>query len=318
MLTRPRREGTAGRRAPVFVALAILSALVTGLSSATFVGGTGGSATDTTLFGSNVWRAPGENRRAAAARIDATYGPIRIARVFSAWLPPAWSALERDLGPRPVVVSFRLPPSMILSGAADDRLAAWFEAAPVERDTFWVYHHEPEDEIERGEFTAEEFVDAWRRVARLAAAADNPRLRATLVLMCWTVNARSGRDWRSYVPQSGEVDVLAWDCYAKGTDADSYAEPIELLEPARRASRAVGASWAIAEVGARTRPGRERDRAAWIEDVAGYAVSHDARFVTWFDAPVGGNFRLTDRPSIRAWASVVRSSALPLDRGGAS
>jgi hypothetical protein len=316
MPTRPRRKGASDRRAPVFVALAILGALVTGPCSVTSAGRTADRDANPTLFGSNVWRGPGESRRAAAARIDGTYGPIRIARVFSEWLPPAWSALEHDLGPRPLVVSFRLPPSRILSGAADGRLTAWFEAAPVERDTFWVYHHEPEDEVERGAFKAQEFVDAWRHVARLAAAADNPRLHATLVLMCWTVNARSGRDWRSYVPQTGEVEVLAWDCYAKGNDSASYAKPIELLEPARRASTAAGASWAIAEVGAQTRPGTGRDRAAWMEDVGGYAASHGARFVTWFDAPVGGAFRLTDRPSIRAWARLVRgsSSVLPSDR----
>ncbi len=189
-------------------------------------------------------------------------------------------------------------------GRSTIELLAWFRNAPVDRDTYWVYFHEPEDNVERGDFTAQEFSDAWSHVARLAASVDNPRLRATMILMCWTVNETSGRDWHDYVPTSGEVDVLAWDCYAKGADAHSYADPAELLEPARVASSEVGADWAIAELGARIQPGTGTDRAAWME--AGRRLrgaTHGAVFVTWFDAPIGGAFQLTDEPSIRAWAS---------------
>lgn len=262
-----------------------------------------------TVFGSNVWQDQGESRAAALERIDASFGPIEIARVFSDWLPPRWPVLESGLGSRPLVLSFRAGPERILSGAADERLAAWFAAAPRDRDTYWTYFHEPEDQVEDGTFAAADFVDAWSHVAELAAAAENPRLRATVILMCWTVNPRSGRDWRSYLPPADQVEVLAWDCYAKGADADSYADPAELLDPAREVAEEMGADWALAEVGARVRPGAEVDRAEWITAVGAYAAEHDARFVTWFDAPVGGNFRLTDQPSMRALAALVRGES---------
>jgi hypothetical protein len=260
-----------------------------------------------TVFGSNAWQAPGEDRVAALTRVDAAYGPVGVLRLFSSWLPPRWGHLTSEVGARPLVISFRAAPDVILSGRLDQRLTTWFRAAPRDRDVYWAYFHEPEDQVEQGWFTPEQFAAAWSHVQELAAAADNPRLHATIVLMCWTADERSGRDWRDYVPPSG-VEVLAWDCYAKGHDASTYADPAAMLDPAREASAEAGASWAIAELGARVAPGSDgSERARWLEEVAAYAVGHHARFVTYFDAPVGGgDFRLTDEPSIRAWADVVR------------
>lgn len=303
---RCRDEGAVRRATPL---VAVVTCLATVLLGACSESPAEGEDRHTTIFGSNVWRAPGESRREALARVDEAYGPIGIARIFSSGLPPTWGELRHDVGARPVVVSFRMPPEQVLSGAADDRLTAWFRAAPVGRSTFWAYFHEPEDDAERGDFSAEDFAAAWSHIERLAAAVDNPRLHATVILMCWTANERSGRDWRDYVPDSGAVDVLAWDCYAKGSDASSYADVTTLLEPAREASAEAGADWAIGELGARI--GSEADgadRAAWLEAAGAYAAEHDARFVTYFDAPIGGEFRLTDEPSVLAWAELVRGS----------
>ena len=43
-----------------------------------------------TLFGSNVWQAPGESRSDAVARVDSTYGPISIARVTTSFSGARW------------------------------------------------------------------------------------------------------------------------------------------------------------------------------------------------------------------------------------
>ena len=146
------------------------------------------SANAGTLFGSNVWQAPGESRAEALQRVDATFGPVEVVRLYSDGLPPQWSEVSSQVGDRPVVVSFKAPPSQVLSGALDDQLAAWFAAAPTTHDAYWVYFHEPEDDVERGAFTAAEFVRAWVHIEALAEQAGNDRLRATVVLMCWTVD----------------------------------------------------------------------------------------------------------------------------------
>ena len=83
-----------------------------------------------TLFGSNVWQAPGETHADALRRVDATFGPVEVVRLFSDGLPPQWSDVSSQVGDRPVVMSFKAPPAEVLSGALDDELAAWFAAAP--------------------------------------------------------------------------------------------------------------------------------------------------------------------------------------------
>jgi hypothetical protein len=292
----------------VLLASLLVSALVAGCSQTSTSTSTSPPEQShrPTLFGTNVWRAPGEGRAQAMARVDATYGRVAVARIFSPQLPDPWPSLKREVGDRPVVVSFRLPPAEILSGAADAPLRAWFRAAPRDRDTFWAYFHEPEDSVERGEFTAEDFAAAWSHVADLAAEAHNPRLRATMILMCWTAQPGSGRSWRDYVPDTGAVKVLAWDCYAKGDNSVTYADPADLLDPAREASADAGAGWGIAELGARSSPtSGGGDRAEWLTDIGTYAQEHGARFVTLFDAPIGGEFRVTDQSSIAAWADLV-------------
>jgi hypothetical protein len=62
-------------------------------------------------------------------------------------------------------------------------------------------------------FTAQQFRQAWQRIAGLAMQANNARLRATLILMGWSVDSASGRNWRDYYPGRQYVDVLGWDLY---------------------------------------------------------------------------------------------------------
>ena len=261
-----------------------------------------------TLMGSTVNRENGETAAEALARIDASYGPIRVARIFSPGLPASWTYLDGLLGDRPAVVSFRPSPRSVLSGRWDRTLRAWFRAAPTDRDTWWAYYHEPEDEVERGYFRAREFTQAWKHVDRIARSVANPRLHATVILMCWTPQEKSGRNWRDYVPTDGRVDVLAFDCYAKGRESEPYADPERMFAAGYRAAHAIGAEWAVSELGAvRDSADDGSLRADWISTATAWATGR-ARFVTYFDADVGGDFRLTDEPSRAAWEAVVAAS----------
>lgn len=268
-----------------------------------------------TLAGSTIHRENGEAAAQALARIDAAYGPIRVARIFSPGLPVSWRYLDGLLGDRPAVVSFRASPRSILSGRHDRDLRAWFRAAPSDRDTWWAYFHEPEDDVERGYFTARAFKKAWKHVEKIAAGVGNPRLHATMILMCWTPQQSSDRDWRDYVPTDGRVDVLSFDCYAKGHGSDPYADPGRLFAAGYRAAQSAGAEWAVSELGAiRDSSDSGAARAAWISDAAAWAGGR-ARFVTYFDADVGGDFQLTDEASQAAWEAVVAASPTGADGG---
>ena len=99
---------------------------------------------------------------------------------------------------------------------------------------------------------------------------------------------------------------MAWDCYAHGTSAETYIEPYQLLAPAIAVVRELDVDWGIAETGARVDgPGAEQDRASWLATLGRIASNQDARFVTYFDVPTGGDFQLRDEASIAAWTDLV-------------
>ncbi len=263
--------------------------------------------TPPTLFGTGLDQSGGVSLEAAFDRSVDAYGRPDVARVFNAGLPPWWGTLSDSVDDTPVVVSFKVPPATVLSGAVDGRLRAWFASAPTNRDTYWIYYHEPEDEIAAGHFTSQQFVDAWERLAALAAQAHNPRLQSTVVLMCWTLAPESGRRWQDYVPAAGLVDVLAWDCYNHGARDGAYLDPETLLGDSVQVSRQVGAQWALSELGSRVAVGDDgTGRAVWLRAVGDYVARQGAAFVTYFDGTVGGDFRLSDAASARAWAGLVR------------
>ena len=258
------------------------------------------------LFGSTVSVRQGESLDDAVARIEGEIGRLPIVRVYSAGAPPSWADVERRAGDSAVVVSFKLAPSDVLSGALDDQLTEWFRAAPDDRAVYWVYYHEPEDNIESGGFTAAEFRAAWSHIAALAADIDNRHLHSALVLMCWSLEKESGRTWTDYIPTERSPDVLAWDCYNRAADDGEYAAPERLFDRSVKISERVGAQWAVAEVGSEIASGDGgQGRARWLESIVQYARSKDAAFVTYFHALQDGDYALTDSASQSAWRRIM-------------
>jgi len=121
----------------------------------------------------------GESYQSALSRIDGYYNGLDLIRVYYTGLPAARPG-KLDTGGRPVNVSFKAKPSEVLAGTDDATLREWFQNAPRDRDTYWTYYHEPEDNIRNGEFTAAQFTQAFQRVSKLADEADN-RYDAVLV-----------------------------------------------------------------------------------------------------------------------------------------
>jgi hypothetical protein len=181
------------------------------------------------------------------------------------------------------VISFKLLPSQVLDGSHDAQLAAFFRG--TSRLTYWSYWHEPEDDIARGTFTAAAYRDAWAHIAAIARASGKP-LRATLVLMGYTLQAASHRTWADYYPGSAVIDVLAWDAYAwSGTDT-----PERMFGPVQAVSAQAGKPWAIAETGVSSvevpDPAR---RQALLTAMSHYLATAQPApaFVTYFDSDPG-------------------------------
>lgn len=263
------------------------------------------TSTGGTLFGASVYE-DGRTWSDAVADSDAAYGGMDVVRVFYSGLPSKWPGRAGEVG-GPVVVSFKAAPGEVVAGKYDSYLADWFAKAPRDRDIWWTYWHEPEDDVERGAFRAELWRDAYRRIAGLADAAANPKLHNTIILMCWTVNPGSGRTFENYFPGADVVDALGWDCYSHPADPTTYSRPEDMYGRAVAKSRELGLPFGIAETGSRLVPGDESGerRAAWLRQVARYLADRDASFVTYFDSVVGGDFRLLDAPSRSSWREVV-------------
>lgn len=270
--------------------------------------GTGESA-ESTLFGTNVFRAPGDTFHRALARQRAAYGGLGLVRVFYPGLPAPWPGLAGASG-GPVVVSFKANPRDVLTGEHDAYLGRWFASVPTDRTVWWTYWHEPEDDIEKGRFSAAEYRAAWRHLTALAEGARNPQLRPTLVLMCWTLTPESGRNWKSYYAGDSVIDTLGWDCYNAGARFGRYRDPMRMFSATAAASASVGKPWGISELGSLLATGDTgADRARWLRACAAWLRRGGASWVSYFDAPVGGEYRLFDEASRAAWRDVVIGNA---------
>lgn len=245
-----------------------------------------------------------ENYQDAFDRLNADYG-LESVRVFYGGLPKPWPG-KLDAGGLPMTISFKADPAAITAGDHDTELSEWFANAPTDRDLYWSYYHEPEDNIEAGQFTAAEYVRAWEHLIRLAAEADNDSLYATEILMGWTADPNSGRDWRDYLPSDG-IEVLAWDAYNQvKPDPSEYRGPEEIFGATVEVNRELGLPYAVAETGSGLVPGDDgSERAAWLSEVVAYLTEADARFVQYFDidftAHGHSDYRLRDEAGRNAW-----------------
>ncbi|MER5700353.1 hypothetical protein ABT023_00110 [Micromonospora sp. NPDC002296] len=263
-----------------------------------------------TLPGASIHLQGGESFATGLARSDRSYGPLRMVRVFYPGMPPAWSGSRADVADRTVVVSFKAPPGEVAAGRHDSRLANWFRSVPRNLDVYWSYFHEPEDDIARGSYTAGQYRAAWQRLAGLADRAGNARLRATLILMCWTLNPNSNRTFEDYWPGGDAIDVLGWDCYNSGGKFNRYTDPAQVFTPMIAKSKALGKPWGLAETGSvRIAGDSGAGRADWIRAMSRYLDGQRPLWVAYYDYQVaGGDFRLTDAPSRDAWRAWCAAS----------
>ncbi|MFF0311023.1 DNRLRE domain-containing protein [Streptosporangium sp. NPDC004379] len=273
--------------------------------------GYGDTAAATSLCGASIGKEANETQQQAFDRMNKLFGGLDMVRIFYTGLPDAWPG-KLNVGTRPVVVSFKGNAKDHLKGTYDARMRAWFAGAPRDRDVYWVYYHEPEDNIRDGEFSASEYRAAWKHLSALAKAADNPRLHATMVLMQWSLTDASGRDWRDYYPGDGVLDALGWDVYNHPSAASKgvYTEPAKLLAEMVRVSESVNLPFGVAEMGSAIAKGDDGTRrAAWIRAMNTYLKDSGSLWNLWFNVNwPSGDYRLTDPAGIGAWKDFCAES----------
>jgi hypothetical protein len=262
-------------------------------------------STGGTLFGTSLWTGDGSNAAQALARETNAVGRPDVVRTYYQGMPAAWPGSAGVSG-GPVVVSFKAQPKDVASGRLDAQFSKWFSTAPKDRPIFWSYFHEPENDVESGSFTTADYRAAWVHLAGLADRANNPQLRSNLILMCWTLQPGSHRNWHDYFAGASVIDTIGWDCYNKSFSKGSYGDPASMLGKAVATSKGAGVGWAVAELGSKMASGDGGSgRAAWLTAIGNYARSNGAAYITYFDSTVGGDFRLLDAPSRNAWRQVI-------------
>jgi Carbohydrate binding domain len=271
--------------------------------------GSGGAAGDT-VFGATMWMNSGESWNDTYNRLSREYGHLDMIRAFCTGMPAAWSSSLLSVGGGSINVSFKAPPKAILSGSHDAELKKWFASAPTNRTIWWTYYHEPEDNIANGEFTAADYRAAWKRIVGIANSAGPSNLKATLVLMDWSLSPKSGRNWKDYYAGSSYIDVLGWDSYnSHRANPTRYFSGDENFGLAVQVSKAEGKPFGFSEWGSQLIPGdKGAGRAAWMKGTARYMTSVGAEFGAYFDAPVGNEYRLFDQPGQTALRDIMNGS----------
>ena len=238
------------------------------------------------------------------------FGRLGIVRTYYTGMPAAnaWTTGLPAANHSAAIVSFKAQPSAIMSGADDATLSHFFDTAPTGHPIYYVYFHEPEDNIAAGQFTAADYKAAWAHVVKLADAAHNPWLHSTLVLMNWDLEKGSGRNWRDYLPGGGIISTLGWDAYPVGSAVNNNPQPTppaQFMGPCIAASKSVGLPFGFAEFGLSTATGRP----AWMTSVGNYLMSSGALFGSlWNGDAEFPTLKLTDPGSIAVWKSFVARS----------
>jgi hypothetical protein len=264
------------------------------------------SSTSTTvpLLGSSVLSLPD------LATDTSQFGRMPIVRVYYPGLPNpnAWSTGLAAANHSAVIVSFKALPTDILSGADDSALRHFFDTAPTAHPIYYTYYHEPEDNIERGEFNLANYKAAWAHVVAIANAAHHPNLHSTLILMSWDLDKASHRNWRDYLPGGGIISTLGWDAYPVGSATNvnpQLTSPTAFMGPAIAAAKSVGLPYGFPEFGLSTAKGRP----GWLDEVGNYLMKSGALFASYFDGNTQyPTLRLTDAASIKVWKDFVTQS----------
>lgn len=232
---------------------------------------------------------------------DAAVGPTQIYRNFDTGFHYAtWNQTKaftlHPNAPR-YDYSFNLPPAEVLTGAWDARIATFVASTPA--NTILSIWHEPEQEIEKGLFTAQEFRDMMVRFNTLVDAQnalDGGTRLVSVVLMVSTFSGFKGRDPNTYWPGNAGADLIAVDAYGSPSGTKTTAAPAgytdgrnwktaeALLSPVYNFSLAKGTGWGVSEFGYLVDVHNPTHKGQTITDGVSYARAKGAVMFEYFDS----------------------------------
>lgn len=187
--------------------------------------------------------------------------------------------------------SFKFDPEEILAGKWDATLIPYFKAAPSK--AYCSYWHEPENDA----IVPADYASAFHYIVELARANGRSDIRWCLILMAWTVNPASKRDYADWYPGDDVVDVMAWDGYIKnanGLPGDVYDNCIAVSQQHNK-------PWAVAECGVNNNITPGPARYAKLQQLSQYFAMANPRpeFVAYWNQAA---FQISNDPNaLNAW-----------------
>jgi len=201
---------------------------------------------------------------------DAAVGPVQVYRGYDGGFHYAtWQQVPvKHAHPGGVNdYSFQLPPGEVAAGLHDAKLKTFIASTP--ENIVLTNHHEPEQEIDAGEFTASAFRKAQARLNMLVDAQnaiDGGTRKVSVILMTSTFTGFKGRNAENYWPtlakgDGGTVDLISVDVYAAPhatntsgvpagyTSGLNWKHPSVIMKPALVFAETHATDWAVSELG---------------------------------------------------------------------
>jgi hypothetical protein len=200
---------------------------------------------------------------------DANVGPVDVYRGYDGGFHyPTWQQVPRSLAHPGGMndYSFQLPPADVASGADDAILTTFIASTP--KNIVLTNHHEPEQEIQAGQFTFAQFRAAIVRLNQLVDAQnliDGGTRKVSVILMVSTFGGFMGRNAENYYPNptrdGGTADLISADVYAAPhatgtagvpigyTDGVNWKDPAVLMRKVVAFAKLHTTDWAVSELG---------------------------------------------------------------------
>lgn len=249
--------------------------------------------------GTSLYTPGGETLQQGFDRRTTDWGAEpEMVRFFFSGMPAGWP----QFGSAATVVSFKPPNNDVKGFAAghyDTATTNWLDALPRDGKVRRVaIYHEREDNIANGEFT---FTDAKAMDSKMhdlivaANARNGTKITFGLILMGWTVDARSGRKVGDYLPSNFTYDWLGWDAYAGNSlsmDLPGLSYTKENFTACADITKAHGAkNWYICETGTSNKghSATEYDtmQAQWLKGAVDIAKTLGCKGFMYWDSVTG-------------------------------
>lgn len=213
-------------------------------------------------------------------------GP-EVRRTYDTW--PAAHPRE-DAGRNASVWSFKPPVEPFLSGALNNEFKAAISSIPDDDyRRFVILWHEPEDNIEDGDFTAAQYQALQVKARGLideVNATRKKKVRFGANWMSWTFVSASRRTPDDYWPGDGVWDFLSFDGYSSRNDKTQTwtggRTPEAIFGPPFAYAKSKGIRPGVGETGIDVLA-PEPDRVAWIKDCRQYAADANCEFWCYWD-----------------------------------